>query len=434
MINKYRLFVWMILMALPAISFSETLGEEASRRMPPVFYKGEIPEHFVSGETVTIKWSVLGYHDSYKSNAAFFYGSGGSYNSNFQTSGDLNYVSTEDGTWSYSGISSSVFNYEYVFTPPQVTNPTNIVIRFYRINDQDEANGNPGLSLLIPGKVSDRNYDTSGRRIVKTIYPATSIDIAINPDIDSTPYKNNNPFDPNYSGQCTWFAWGRVNEITGVEIETLGNAKTWWINTSLPKGRTPLPDSIAIWNNDRQGSGSNAGHVAYVEYLDDSNIYYNEANIDTFGDIIPDCSGCGGGYDGYLKSSSKEEFEDRGNGIGKLSGFIYPTLHIKDWWTNSDNIIEGNYFDAQFKIENLGRSPLIIADSRVAIYKQSGVYLGSTILNSNTSAVLLSGDTYHHQYGEVRMDKVGNYYAQPEIKVNGEWIVLGRKKTFEVSN
>jgi hypothetical protein len=32
------------------------------------------------------------------------------------------------------------------------------------------------------------------------------------------------------------------------------------------------------------------------------------------------------------------------------------------------------------------------------------------------------------------MDKVGNYYAQPEIKVNGEWIVLGRKKTFEVSN
>lgn len=429
----FILGVFILVSFMPLSVIAETNEEEAARRMPPVFYSGEIPEYLVSGETVTIKWSILGYHDSYNAEVAFFYGSGGSYKNNFEASGELNHVSTESGTWSFSGINSTIFNYEYEFTPPQVTNPTNIVIRFYRVNSIDDANGKSGLSLLIPGKVSDRYYDTSGRRIVKTIYPSNPQAVGTNPDTDGSPYTTNNPFHPSYNGQCTWFVWGRVNEIIGVNIQTTGNAKTWWVNTSLPKGKSPLPDSIAVWNNDRQGSSSNAGHVAYVEYLDNNNIYYNEANEETYGSsTIAGCSGCGGGYDGSLDSDTMEDFENRGTGTGILQGFIYPAINVYDWWIKSSTTNHGEDWDAQFKVENLGSSPLVIENARVGVYKQSGVYVGSTIMKSNTSSVLESGENYHHGFGKMKMDHAGRYYAQPEIQVNGEWIVIGNKQSFRV--
>jgi len=415
------------------VSFSESTEEEAARRMPPVLYSCEIPDYFISGQRVTIKWTLLGYHEDYKSTITFFYGSGGSYSTNFESSNRLSSASSEQGNWKYDSCYSTLFHYHYAFTPPNVDEPTNIVIRFYRINNEDEDNGKSGLSLLLPGKISGRYYDTSGRRIVKTILPANTFVPNTNPDISSSHYTNNNPFHRSYSGQCTWFAWGRTNEITGVEIETLGNAKTWWINTQLPKGKTPLPDSIAIWNNDRQGNSSNSGHVAYVEYIDNNNIYYNEANVDTYGNPTPGCAYCGGGYDGYLKSSSKENFEDRGNSIGKISGYIYPSINIRDWWIKSSPTNSGEYWDAQFKVNNLGRSTLLIQDSRISIYRKSGRYVTSIRPDANTSIVLSAGDTYHHTFSDVKMHYSGNYFALPELKVNGEWIIVGWQQNFIVN-
>ena len=44
-------------------------------------------------------------------------------------------------------------------------------------------------------------------------------------------YSTNNPFawSNQYYGQCTWYAWGRAYELTGVALnECTGNAAKWY--------------------------------------------------------------------------------------------------------------------------------------------------------------------------------------------------------------
>lgn len=66
----------------------------------------------------------------------------------------------------------------------------------------------------------------------------------------------------NLYGQCTWYAWGRAYEKTGVRLPCTGNASTWLTsaeNAGLAVGQAPKKDSIAVWG------GNKYGHVAYVE-------------------------------------------------------------------------------------------------------------------------------------------------------------------------
>ena len=431
----FYLSVAFTLLITATVCHGESPEEEARRRGTPVLYSADVPDNYVSDENVLIKWAILGYHPSYRSTVAFFYGKGSSFGNNFKDSGRLSPVMSEESSWTFNDVHATICHYEYRFTPPQVFDPTNIVIRFYRINEDDEAEGNSGMSLLIPGNIAERYYDTSGRRITATIWPSAEDMVRpdTDPDLDSSHYNtSDNPFHPNYNGQCTWFAWGRVNEVLGVKVSTTGNAKTWWVNTTLPKGHTPLPDSIAIWNNDRQGSACNAGHVAYVEYTDDEKIHYTEANVDTYGNTTTGCSGCGGGYDGSVKESSMEAFMDRGNGIGTLSGFIYPALQLSDWWIKSSTTFDGDQFDGQFKVSNLGRSPIVIQDSRVAVYRASGQFFGSARVEEKPSVVLLPGQRHHHPFSQLLMSGEGKYFARAEILVNGEWIVVGNAQSFQV--
>ncbi|GHU47351.1 hypothetical protein FACS1894120_5290 [Clostridia bacterium] len=68
-------------------------------------------------------------------------------------------------------------------------------------------------------------------------------------------YGLRNPFAAtgNY-GQCTWYAWGRVREVTGVSLPSgLGNANNWIANarlmglTVIPPDETPVPGCVAVW-------------------------------------------------------------------------------------------------------------------------------------------------------------------------------------------
>lgn len=84
---------------------------------------------------------------------------------------------------------------------------------------------------------------------------------------------------------CTWYAWGRAYEVLGVNLPVLGNAVTWY-DTLAQKGYAvgsqPKANSIVVWRD------SGAGHVAFVEAVDGSNVYYTEGGW----------TGNGGGYGG----------------------------------------------------------------------------------------------------------------------------------------
>lgn len=86
-------------------------------------------------------------------------------------------------------------------------------------------------------------------------------------NLDSHFYSSSNPFR-NYWGQCTWYAWGRAYEKTGVQLGYRGNAKTWTSGAVS----TPRANSVAVW------TGGTYGHVAFVEKYDGTNIYISEAN------------------------------------------------------------------------------------------------------------------------------------------------------------
>lgn len=84
-------------------------------------------------------------------------------------------------------------------------------------------------------------------------------------------------------GNCTWYTWGRIWEITGkkpLEAGFTGNAYEWWqANKSSGKyqyGSEPRVGAIAVWNSSLPGSGG-CGHVAVVEKIDNGKIYISES-------------------------------------------------------------------------------------------------------------------------------------------------------------
>lgn len=160
------------------VTTNESVENQAIRRMPPVLASTSIPETLTAGQSYTLTWSLLGYDDNYQSNIVFFNCSGisngscgDSYSTNFLASGNLQPDSSQAGEWTYSGITSRKFNYSYTIVAPTVSQPTNMVIRFYSKSQADADAAKGGLSLLIPGNLSGTYYDTAGRRIVKQIIP-----------------------------------------------------------------------------------------------------------------------------------------------------------------------------------------------------------------------------------------------------------------------
>jgi uncharacterized protein YgiM (DUF1202 family) len=84
-------------------------------------------------------------------------------------------------------------------------------------------------------------------------------------------------------GNCTWYAWGRTWEITGVQPNDAGfkgNAYEWWeANKKSGKykyGSEPRVGSIAVWKSELPNSGG-SGHVAIVEKINNGKIYISES-------------------------------------------------------------------------------------------------------------------------------------------------------------
>lgn len=169
------------------------------------------------------------------------------------------------------------------------------------------------------------------------------------PNLSSSAYNGSNVFtNSGYYGQCTWFVYGRAMEKLGITLNSqfYGNATTWWDkNTTYPCGQEPRANSIAVWG----GGSSGCGHVAFVEQVSGSTVYFNEANHHVYHN-----------YDGALESLSTTGMQSRGSLYLKgyiyltsdqgstQTGFTYPNnaqvvgdfFYVRD---SSGNIIPGRY-------------------------------------------------------------------------------------------
>ncbi len=106
----------------------------------------------------------------------------------------------------------------------------------------------------------------------------------INPSADSFYYTSANPLS---RGQCTWYAYGRFWELTGIKLNSARDAGESWISDNLNDSRLVVTQDISglaplsIMVTDH--------HVAIVEAIDyDENgnpvtIYLTESNMDSNG-------------------------------------------------------------------------------------------------------------------------------------------------------
>ncbi|MBF0622342.1 MAG: hypothetical protein HQL54_10500 [Magnetococcales bacterium] len=155
---------------------------EAARRMPPVLFDLDFPVEIHGGETLDIGWWVLGYHASYQSAVALFDCDeqaegmcGRFYGDHVETSGKISAVANKETEWMYGTIPARKSLFQHQLIVPEVDKPTEMVLRFYRINEQDDAAQSQAVSLLLPGGLSDRAYyGTTGRRLSVMVLPATS--------------------------------------------------------------------------------------------------------------------------------------------------------------------------------------------------------------------------------------------------------------------
>ena len=103
-----------------------------------------------------------------------------------------------------------------------------------------------------------------------------------------------NPFKKSYTDDkgvyhptnCTWYAFGRMQEVCGIKLKASGNAKTW--------GDAEKSDNNVIVNKTisskcvgvRMTGGGGAGQVVFIEYVDNSGyVYFTEANFNNKTDL-----------------------------------------------------------------------------------------------------------------------------------------------------
>lgn len=97
----------------------------------------------------------------------------------------------------------------------------------------------------------------------------------------SPPFYNG---DKKIKGNCTWYAWGRIFELTGKAPKDAGfngNAYEWWnANKKIEKyeyGSEPKVGALVVWKSSLPGSGG-CGHVAVIEKIENNKIYISESS------------------------------------------------------------------------------------------------------------------------------------------------------------
>ena len=120
--------------------------------------------------------------------------------------------------------------------------------------------------------------------------------------------------NPNIVGNCTWFAEGRVQELTGIapqwsrdehdNIIGSRHGHVWIHDDRILNGTTsnlPSFGAIMVWGT---GVGGGFGHVAVVEAVHGTTIYFSEANWPSMGD------------NGFIRSQTMNQLNADDNFLG----------------------------------------------------------------------------------------------------------------------
>lgn len=102
-------------------------------------------------------------------------------------------------------------------------------------------------------------------------------------NVNSANYSSYNPFK---KPQCTWYAWGRMKEVTGLGLtfnrSSGRHAKNWYYMVNNCKVDSNLQSQcVAVKTTGGQGYG----HVVFVEYVGDGYVYYTESNVSKSTDL-----------------------------------------------------------------------------------------------------------------------------------------------------
>ncbi|MDE6642438.1 MAG: CHAP domain-containing protein [Acetatifactor sp.] len=114
-----------------------------------------------------------------------------------------------------------------------------------------------------------------------------------------------------YHGQCTWYAYGRFMEVTGIALKTAGHARTWLSNNANDdRVKITYGGEDIQWPAIAVSESGEHGHVMFIEGVEynadgtPANVYLTEANY-------------AGREDGVLQCLTYDDFKSRG-----ISGYI----------------------------------------------------------------------------------------------------------------
>jgi len=173
------------------LSNTEGTVNEARRRLPPVVTAIGLRDEtsaveldlanapmLVRGNTYTIRWTLTGYHPTYRVTVAAFQcgptelGCGSSYTNPDRVAEAIGLTpqATAPGAWRFNGVQTTEFRYEYRFSPDAATFAPGdrVILRLYQKTGRDAEAGRSSLSTLVPGGLlpEANYYDPSGRRLV----------------------------------------------------------------------------------------------------------------------------------------------------------------------------------------------------------------------------------------------------------------------------
>ncbi|MDR2180680.1 MAG: CHAP domain-containing protein [Synergistaceae bacterium] len=157
-----------------------------------------------------------------------------------------------------------------------------------------------GLGTLMGGVV--------GEGEALPIQPGAEIREGYQVPLDSAYY--NNSFA---RGQCTWYAFGRSQELTGKSIQwnksSGRDAKNWpTAATNLAQNDIPSTGNVIVYGANQGGAGS-AGHVAVVEEVEP---IYQDGKIVDYRVLLSDANWDDGKPDGTVRVDTLSKMKNNG--------------------------------------------------------------------------------------------------------------------------
>jgi surface antigen len=109
---------------------------------------------------------------------------------------------------------------------------------------------------------------------------------------------DNMSYNAGYKGQCTWYAYGRFYEVTGIKLEKARHAK-YWLSDNASNSKVTVTNSasaikaktIAVRTSGQYGHVMFVENVTYNSNGSPAYVYFTECNADGNGvyDVGTDC-------------------------------------------------------------------------------------------------------------------------------------------------